>query len=330
MNSQFFFRSLRLITMGAFSILLLSLPGQNQFPVADIAASLPPVPSYDLVLTKDDIPLPANDVEAPQISASGAIIMDIDSATVLYAKNPHQPFLPASTTKIMTALVALAEYQPQEIITIKDEHLSIGNKSDLVSGEQYQVSEVLRALLISSGNDAALALGQHHPGGYNHFVDLMNQTAQSLHLTQTHFQNVSGVEQPDHYISAWDLAILTKYALQNPTFAGIVSTYQTTIKNLDGTITHHLENTNELLGEIPGVTGVKTGWTQNAGECLVTSLSRYGHHVVVVVLDSSDRFGESRALINWLFKHYSWQTFPEDIIPDSLVSTPDPPPAPAP
>ena len=328
MNSRKILRPLRAITMTAFGFFLLSLPGYSQWQVTEISPPAPLVAGYELNLSKADIPIKPVDVKEPVITAKAGFAFDADSAVTLFAKNADQPFMPASTTKIMTAIVALENYDPTDRITIKDEYLSIGSKSDLVAGETLTVAEVIKALLISSGNDAALALGQHDKQGYNHFVDLMNQKAKELHLENTHFSNVSGVEQSDHFISARDLGFLTKTALENPIFAGIVSTPQTTITNTDGTIIHQFENTNQLLGEIPGVDGVKTGWTQKAGECLVTSISRQGHRVIVVLLDSTDRFGESTALINWIFKHYTWGAFPADVIPRSPAPTSYQPPAP--
>jgi D-alanyl-D-alanine carboxypeptidase (penicillin-binding protein 5/6) len=197
---------------------------------------------------------------------------------------------------------------------VKDEQFSIGNKSDLVAGEKITVENVLKALLIGSGNDAALALGQHHPKGYNYFIDLMNQKAQKLSLKNAHYSNVSGVEQENHYMSARDLSILAREAMKNPVIKQIVATKSEVITSIDGKIAHKLENTNPLLGKVAGVDGIKTGWTARAGECLVTHTQRNGKEIVVVVLGSKDRSGDSQQIIEWVYQNVSWKPFPKEII----------------
>ena len=260
--------------------------------------------------TPTTIKIPINQLNqpAPEVTAKSVIVIDPKSNTVVLEKNPDQQLLPASTTKIMTALVALDTYNLDQTITISEEERTIGHTMELVRGEQITVRNLLYGLLVASGNDAALALALAYPSnGYSGFVAAMNQKAQALNLTNTKFQNVSGLESPQHYSSARDLATLTMHAKQNFLFNQITATKQTQLTNSNATITHSLTNTNQLLGNLEGVDGVKTGWTENAGECLVTSSQRKEEQFIVVVLGSRDRFGETKNLLNWAHENFQWQ-----------------------
>jgi len=294
------------------SLFLLLYPGQNKIQKISIN---PPQEKVMGVSTSDfpkaDLPKPVENFQPLEISAKSAIAVDIGSAVILYQKNPDFRLPPASTTKIMTAMITLDEYSLNEVITIDNENFSIGNKSNIKSGEKLSVESLLYALLVSSGNDAALALAQHHPKGYVEFIKLMNQKASDLHLTNTQFSNVSGVEQPTHFTTARDLSFLTREAIKNPLFANMVSQKEMVITSIDGSISHSLTNTNQLLESVEGVLGVKTGWTYLAGECLVTHVSREGRGIITVVLASEDRFGESEKLINWSYQNHTWIPFPE-------------------
>jgi len=135
----------------------------------------------------------------------------------------------------------------------------------------------------------------------------MNKKAQELNLENTHFTNPIGLDEEGHYSTAKDMARLSIVALNSPIFAEIVSTPAITITDVSGKITHPLKNTNELVGQLEGVKGVKTGWTENAGECLISFTERNGKKVVTVILGSKDRFGETRTLIDWVFRNFSWE-----------------------
>lgn len=297
--------------LASLLLLLVLIPGQNDYqrlwphpqalPVKRNPLELPPPTQYPVFAG----------VEAPYLTAQAVIVVDSDSAVVLYEKNAQVPLFPASTTKIMTALVALEAYPLDEVITVKQASESIGHEMRLVPGERISVKNLLYGALVESGNDAALALAQHYPGGYQDFIDRMNQKAKEFNLENTQFRNVSGVEQAGHVTTVRDLAILAKEALKNETFAEIVGTEVVTLQSEDGEITHTLRNINELLGTVPGVKGVKTGWTENAGECLVTVTERDGHTIITVVLGSEDRFGESKKLIDWAFANHRWEKIEE-------------------
>lgn len=245
----------------------------------------------------------------PYHSARAVVIQDVGGKTILYSKNPDTQLLPASITKVMTALVALDHWHDLDtVITAKNEDRAIGQTIDLVKGESITLKNILFGLIVHSGNDAALAIADNYPGGYSAFVNAMNVKAEQLHLDHTTFKNPSGVEQYGHVTTARDLAILAGIAMENPVISELAQTQLITVTDTTGTIVHRLETTNELLGVIPGLIGLKTGWTTNSGECLVSYVERDGHKIIVVVLGSLDRFGDSAALINWAYTHHSWIT----------------------
>jgi len=290
-----------------FLFLLLLLPGLNRYELLTFKPRGSKVrqPEIDL---QEPAPYPVNTGEpAPFLTAKGVIVFDPDSGTVLYQKNDELPLLPASTTKIMTALIALEHYDLDDTVTISQESNSIGHSMNLVRGEEISIENLLYGILVESGNDAAFALAQNYPGGYSAFVERMNYRAEVLNLNRTHYRNVSGVEQAGHTTTARDLATLAKEALKNPIFAKMVNTKTITIASSDQSTTHILRNINELLGVVPGLIGVKTGWTENAGECLVASTQRNGHQIITVILGSTDRFGETEILTEWAFANHNWE-----------------------
>ncbi|MBI2010370.1 MAG: D-alanyl-D-alanine carboxypeptidase [Candidatus Chisholmbacteria bacterium] len=284
-------------------------PGMSVYENLTPHPQAPPVKTAGLTLpTPAPYPVAQGEL-APALSAEAAIVIDTNSAAVLYEKNADALLLPASTTKIMTAFVALEHYNLTDVITVTQASSSIGQSMRLVRGETITVENLLYGLLVASGNDAAFALAQSYPGGYTAFVDKMNQKAQELHLTNTTFRNVSGVESYGHVTTVRDLSILAREAMKNPTFAQMVATPSITVRSSDGTIVHNLYTINELLGKVEGLKGIKTGWTENAGECLVTATERNGHEIITVMLGSEDRFDESQRLIEWAFANVSWENF---------------------
>lgn len=245
--------------------------------------------------------------QAPGLTARGIYIVDLDSMVPLLVKNPDLHLRPASTTKIMTALVALDTFGNTNVLTAKDATGAIGKAIHLKSGEQVTFKNMLYGLLLESGNDAAYALAENYPGGYNAMVSAMNEKAMNLGIRDTSFRNVSGVDEFGHETTVHDLAVLTAAAMKNPQFSEVVGTKEKEIESLDGTVIHKLSNTNELLGVVPGVLGVKTGTTELAGESLVTDIERDGHRIILVMLGSQDRFGETKKLITWVFENHKWE-----------------------
>lgn len=243
-----------------------------------------------------------------EITAEGVVVYDLDSATTLYGRNAEVLLSPASTTKIMTALVALEHFDLEDVVTVTTVANS-GAVMGLIPGEQITVENLLYGALIQSGNDAAWAIAEHFDGGVEKFVAAMNAKAGELHLENTHFTNPVGYDDPNHKMSAIDLTRLAAYALTNKTIAKIVAIPQITISDIAHTRFHPLTNVNALLGKIPGVAGIKTGWTEEAGENLVTLVERSGHRVILVVLKSQNRFSDTEQLINWVFANYEWREF---------------------
>jgi len=236
----------------------------------------------------------------PEVTAQAAIVSDVTSGQILAEKNAHQQLAPASTTKIATALVALQRGQLEEQVTVHESALIGGAKMGLSPGQVVTLEELLYGLLLRSGNDAATAIAQHIGGSVDGFVEMMNQEAEDLGLTDTHFVNSHGLDAPDHYSSAYDLMMIARQALADPTFAEIVSTQEYTFRG------RRLSTRNELLGNYLGADGVKTGTTSGAGECLVASATREGHQVLVVVLGSEDRYGDASTLLDYYFDNYAW------------------------
>lgn len=243
---------------------------------------------------------------APDISAQTIYIYDPDSGTTLYEKNAHTHFFPASTTKLITALVASRVYQHDQVLGVQLGARAIGSKVGLRAGEHFTVENLLYGLLIDSGNDAALVLAENYPTGYSGFIVKMNDLVHSLGLTETHFTNASGVEGQDHYTSAHDLSLIAHEAISDALIRKIVATKSAVISDVEGIHRYRLESTNKLLG-LDGVKGLKTGWTPESGECLVTLVTRDGHSVIITILDSQDRFGDSETLIDWVYQNFQWR-----------------------
>jgi D-alanyl-D-alanine carboxypeptidase len=241
----------------------------------------------------------------PPLSAQSALAMDEKTGWILYSKDATTPLWPASTTKIMTALVALEHYDLDEIVTIQNP-IAEGSTMDLIQNERISVENLLYGLLIQSANDAAFALADHFQGGRDAFVSAMNDKALQLSLVNTHYTDPAGFDNTKQYSTAQDLASLTRAALSNSTIKKMVGIPEITVPDEDFTVFHKLKNVNQLLGKVPGVAGVKTGWTENAKENLVNLTKRNSQTVLTVVLGSNDRFNETQKLTDWVFANYTW------------------------
>lgn len=229
------------------------------------------------------------------------------SRSIVLGKNENLRFSPASTTKIMTAIIALEYYPLDRILQVKDEYLVAGSKMGLVPGEQISVENLMYGMLLPSGNDAAHVLADNYPGGINGFIAAMNKKAKELKLINTHYFDPAGYED-DNYSTAFDMARLTSYALQNPEFRKIVKTKNYTSFDQSGVNVHQLTNLNKLLSSSE-VTGVKTGFTNEAGEVLVTSVDIAGKTYVIVVLKSQDRFYDTQTIIDDVVKKVKFIRF---------------------
>ena len=292
-------------------LVLISLPGQNDYQTLGIKPQAPRVRGAEIAIAQELVPVNVTGVKALGLTARAALVMDVTSGTVMYQKNIQTPLLPASITKVMTALVAIEAYGLDEVLTVKRADEAIGQSMGLVVGEKMTVENLLYGLLVKSGNDAALALAENYPAGYQAFIDKMNQKAKEWQMTDTTFKNVSGVEQWQHTTTVRDLAVLAREAMKNEIVAKMVATKSITVTDVTGEIKHELKNVNQLLGEVEGLRGLKTGWTTNAGECLITDTVRDGKEIITVVLGSEDRFGESRSLIEWAYANHEWKNMEE-------------------
>lgn len=254
-------------------------------------------------------PVPVLSAESsfPTLSAQGVIATDLDSGITLYEKNADAKLLPASTTKIVTALVSLDAYKPDQVLTVGKGASVDGQKMGLFVGEKMKFEDLLYGLLVYSANDAAVTLAQNYTGGYSAFVDAMNVKAKDLSMANSHFDNPAGLDTSIQRSTAKDLIRASEVAMRNSEFAKVVGTKNIIVKDETGKSSYNLRNVNELLGSVPGVLGVKTGWTENARENLVTYIERDNHKIMIAILGSQDRFGETKELIGWIFENYKWQ-----------------------
>ncbi len=310
-NKKFLFNFVKLsalaICLGVVALCRISVDKSTMLLAKNVESAEPEV--LGVFYKKPEI-IPSRNLESsdPAVYASSAIVVDADSFSVLYEKNSNEQRPMASTTKMMTALVALREFSPTRVIQIDPEDVAVGGSSMyLLSGESFRLEDLIKGLLIPSGNDAALTLeNEFHKYGKD-IISEMNEYAVALGLDNTHFVNTSGLHDSNHYSSAHDLAVMASYAMQNFTIRSAVSIAEDTVYSIDNTHGHYLKSTNELLGKVDGVDGMKTGYTVEAGQCLVASAKRDGHRIIVVVLNSPDRFYEAEELIEWAYESYSWK-----------------------
>lgn len=245
-------------------------------------------------------------IPPPEFGSLSVLAMDLETEQMLYQKNIHKRLRPASTTKIMTALVSQEYFKHGEVLVVPKDALVGGSKMGLEPGEQLSFRSLLYGMLLNSGNDAAYTIALNFPGGLEGFVSRMNEKVGELNLSDTSFENPAGFDGPNHYSSAYDLAIIAKAAVGNPQLARVFSTKETSILSWDKTKEHNLRNLNKLLSE-QGVLGVKTGFTEKAGENLVGLVERDNHKVLTAVLSSQDRFGETKQLMDWVYENYEWR-----------------------
>lgn len=247
----------------------------------------------------------------PALVAKAAVLMDAETGAVLAAQNADEKLPIASTTKIMTALLALERGKLDDRITISEEAAYQEGSSMYTSpGETYTLEELLYGLLLNSGNDAAWAIAEHIAGSVPAFVEAMNQRARELGATNTHFSNPSGLPDPDHYSTARDMALITKAALARPDFRRIVSTKAQKIpwpvKGEEKLLVNH----NRLLWNYEGADGVKTGYTNEARQCLVASATRDGQSLIAVVLRSEGNsvWTDAERLLDYGFANFTTRT----------------------
>ena len=244
-------------------------------------------------------PLPARGI---QVTGRSAILVDATSGRVLWARYPHRRLPIASTTKIMTAVLALERLRPHEVVTVDRSIVRVPPFTEgLRPGERVEAWKLFYGLLLYSGNDDALALAIAAGGTRSRFVALMNERARALGLRDSHFRSPSGLVDRDNYSSAWDLAALTRYALWKPRFRAVVRTRVKRVPWSAPVGSKIYVNKNHLIGSYPGADGVKTGWTTKAKHCLVASAHRHGIRLVAVVLGADDSYADVKKLLDWGF-----------------------------
>lgn len=254
----------------------------------------------------------SNATTEPNLNSRYAIVLDRNSKAVLYEKNSNERVPMASTTKIMTAIVLLESLEKDNNLTLeskievcKEAGAIGGSRLGLKTGDKVSVNDLLYGLMLCSGNDAAIQIAVSIGGSVEGFANLMNEKAKELGLKDSHFVTPHGLDMEGHYTTAYELALIADYALNIEKFSEVVKTKTYTVM-ING-YSKNISNTNELLGYLNGVNGVKTGFTNGAGRCLVTSANRNGFNIITVVLGADTkkiRTKDSIALIEYTYSNY--------------------------
>lgn len=242
------------------------------------------------------------------INSRSCVVFDRNSHMILYGKNENSQVKMASTTKIMTAIIVIENSNLKDTVEVSKKAASTGgSRLGLKAGDKITVHDLLYGLMLVSGNDAAVCLAEHVGGNIEGFANLMNKKASELSLSNTHYESPHGLDSDGHYTTAYELAVLSDYALKNETFSKIVATKSYTV-TING-YPKNLSNTNELLGNLNGIYGIKTGFTNGANRCLVTACKRNGMDIICVVLGADTkkfRTQDSVKLIEFAFKNYTY------------------------
>ena len=258
---------------------------------------------------------------SPEVSAKAAIGIEASGGEIFYAKNIDQRLPMASTTKIMTAIVALEVGDMADRVVIDKRAVGIeGSSIYLYEGEILTLGELLYATLLSSANDAATAVAIHIGGDVDTFVDMMNNKAIELGLRDTHFENPHGLDNDTHYTTARELGIIAMYAMKNPAFREIVSTYKETIPMRCGEGVRLLINHNKLLRNYDGAIGIKTGYTKKSGRCLVSASSRDGVELICVTLSAPSDWQDHESILDLGHSIYEGKTLASAT--DTIISLP--------
>ena len=240
----------------------------------------------------------------PRITADAAVLMDVATGDILFGKQAHKRRPPASTTKIMTAILGLELGRPDEIVTVSSKAAAVGESTlNLDPGEKINLYELITGAMVRSGNDACVAIAEHIAGSEEQFLKWMNWKALALGAQDTNFVNTNGLPRKEHYSTAYDLALIARYGLQIPQFLSITRLKETEIHFIEPDVLMDLRNTNKLLWNYSFADGVKTGTTTAAGKCLVASATKEGRQLLVVVLNAPDRFGDAKKLLEWGFEY---------------------------
>ncbi|MGI6632024.1 MAG: D-alanyl-D-alanine carboxypeptidase family protein [Bacillota bacterium] len=243
--------------------------------------------------------------DRPSVSCYAAALMEWQTGALLYDKNAFTRMHPASITKMMTALLALEHGRLEDLVTVSAEAASQpGSSMYLKTGDVFSLENLLYGLMLNSGNDAAWAIAEHVGGTAERFFDMMNERAREIGALNTRFRNPHGLTDPNHYTTAFDLALIARTCLKHPFFKRLVATKEKDVIDAEGDTKISLGNTNRLLWLYLGADGVKTGTTESAGQCLVASATRGDTRLLSVVLASHDRWSDSTALLDYGFNNF--------------------------
>ncbi|MBR6729580.1 MAG: D-alanyl-D-alanine carboxypeptidase, partial [Clostridia bacterium] len=243
-----------------------------------------------------------NGVAAVSVSAQYACVIDAQTGRVLYEKNAHETHSMASTTKIMTALLAIENSKPEELVTVSANAAGTeGSSIYLKNGEKLPMQDLLYGLMLQSGNDAAIAIAEHIAGNVENFAAMMTKRAHEIGASHTAFQNPNGLDAEGHYTTAYDLALITRHAMKNPVFSEIVSTRRKTTDGGEGSIKRSFYNHNKLLSLYSGCTGVKTGFTKKTGRCLVSAAEREHRSLICVTLNAPNDWNDHTNMLDYGF-----------------------------
>ena len=303
--------AIALILILASTLFLMTGPQTLDLVESKVSSeNLMPFPKQENILGEEKLPekveLISANIPAPTLTAVAAIAYDPNLEKVLYEKNIHAKLAPASTTKIMTAIIASEHFNSGDLLTVPPGAIVGGSTMGLTPGERLTFRSLLYGMMLNSGNDAAFTIAYNYPGGLETFIAKMNERAKELGANDTHFDNPAGFDSYNHYSSAYDLLLIGKEAMKNARLGTVFSTKETSVTSIDKTHSHVLKNLNKLLNE-EGVLGIKTGTTEMAGESLVGLIERNNQTILTVMLNSGDRFGETKNLLDWIFKNYTWR-----------------------
>ncbi|NLM52585.1 MAG: D-alanyl-D-alanine carboxypeptidase [Firmicutes bacterium] len=248
-------------------------------------------------------------LEAPTVTARAAIVLDQKTGRILFSKNAYERLPMASTTKIMTAILAIESGKLQDTVTVSEYAALVeGSSIDLEAGETKTLEELLYGLILRSGNDAAVAIAEYLGGSVENFSQLMTQRARRLGAVNTKFMNPHGLDHEEHYTTAYDLALIASHAMSLPKFREIAATLETKISWTGRPYDRVLRNQNKLLTMYDGAEGIKTGWTTPAGRCFVGAASRDGWRLISVVLNAPQMWEDTVKLLDFGFNNYTWET----------------------
>ena len=300
--------------LASLGILLLLLLIGSQDPVR-LYAGAQPKPVTVPLLEVGGLRSVDGAVSSPDaFSATSVYILSQENGEVLFEQNSNTDYAPASTTKLLTALVARQNFALDQILTVPAVSFA-DPRQPLVSGQSYTVETLLTALLVSSNNTAAYTLASAHPAGYDGFITDMNDTARLLDLTNSYFTNPAGFDDPSHRSTARDLGQLFRATLRDPFLANLLASKRAELDRIDGSPVAELTNTHQLLGIDTRAKAGKTGTTDEAKQVLITLMETNAHPYILVLLGSSDRYIETIRLADWVDQRYTWQIItPQNIL----------------